>query len=602
MAASIAAPAAGTAEKAGSGRWIVVAAIIAAAGILSAFYGINDYAANTGEVLKNANANHSRFEAVFKDLRDARYRTLNIAAAVLMQSRLTLEPFAKGDRATLIARTEPFFETLKREHGIDQLNFWTPPAVVFYRAGHPNEFGMDLSSYRKSIVAANQRRAAISAVETGLGGVIALRGIAPVVLDDKFVGVLEFVSSFNIPLDRAGQTTGLKWAVSVSKEVSERVERPADSKKDVWQGTDVYYQYSDDATLELMRHMKFDPRAKGHVLADADGRTVYVKAFPVVNFSGAPTVTVATLLDVTKPFNEALTAALLKGIIGFLLMSVLGVFAYVRFGNLREQFGGSLSRQQKEIEERTAACDAALAKLREVDVIKRGFFTNLVAAVNEPLQAVAGQLKTLPPELAKAGVPDDVSGRLKFAAAETARLAALVEDYQQIEMFRQKLVKGDSPPVALAGVVSKALDEDLAMYRRLPQLAITAAVPADLPPTRANPDLLRRAIASLVTYAAQRGGQGKIMVVVARDDAGWVTLSVSGSAYTAAGAPTEALLDESRQFITRLASGGASSAGAGPLVGVVLARVIIEFYGGSLAVSTVKDAPGFVVKLPAATA
>jgi len=38
------------------------------------------------------------------------------------------------------------------------------------------------------------------------------------VVDDKFVGVLEFVSSFDNPLERARETAGLTWAVGLSKE------------------------------------------------------------------------------------------------------------------------------------------------------------------------------------------------------------------------------------------------------------------------------------------------------------------------------------------------------------------------------------------------
>ncbi len=608
--AAMAAPkAAGDAAgKAGAGRWLVVAGIVLAAGVLSAFYGINEYAGGTGAIVKSANNNSARFEAIFRDLLQARYRTLNIAAEVMLQSRVTVEAFAKDDRAGLVGRMEPFFETLRKDHGVEQLNFWQPPAKVYYRAGQPNNFGMDLSAFRKTIVAANERRQRVSAIETGQGGVIALRAIVPVVVDDKFVGVIEFVSNFNIPLERASETSGLKWAVSLNKETSERVERPADSKVDVWQGNDVYYRYSDPGTAETIRAVQFDARAKSHTLVSTQGRTVFVKTFPVINFSGQPTITVATVLDVTQPFAEVSRAAAIKSGILFLLLSVLGSVAFIKFGQIKAQFGGALSRQKKELDERTASCDAALAKLREVDLIKRGFFTNLVTAINEPLQAVAGQLKALPSAVEAAGAGKDVIERVNFALAETTRLSRLVEDYQQIEMFRQKLVKSASPLVTLPAVLAKTLEEDLAIYRRLPQLTISMTVPADLPPTRADGDLLRRAFAALVAYAAQRAGQGRITLSGSQDEAKWLVVTITGSAFSGVGAPNEALLDESRQFLTRLAgdttSGASPNAGpvanGGPLVSVVLARIIFEFYGGSLSVSENKDAPGFIVRLAAA--
>ncbi len=580
-----------------SSGWAVIFTVLAA-GVLAAFYGINEYASGTGVIVKSANGNHLRFEAVFRDLKDARFRALNLAAATMLQSRVTLEAFAKDDRAALVGRTEPFFETLQKSHGIEQLNFWLPPAKVYYRAGSPTVSGMDLSSFRKSIMAANERRTAISAIETGLGGAIGLRAITPVNVDGKFVGVIEFVSNFKIPLERASETSGLNWALSLNKETSERVERPVDPKNDAWQGNDVYFNYSDPLTAQTLREIKFDPRAKDHSLAKAGGRTVYVKAFPVVNFSGVPTITVATVLDVTDSFAEVFRSAAIKAVILFLLVSILGSVAIIKFAQIKAQFGGTLSRQKKELEERAASCDAALAKLREVDLIKRGFFTNLVTAVNEPLQAVAGQLKALPAEFETSGASKEVVDRLHFALSETTRLSLLVEDYRQIEMFRQKLVKGDSPSVSLAAVVATTLDEELALYRRLPQLAIGVAIPAELPPTRADADLLRRAIAGLVGFAAQRAGRGRIVLAGSLDEANWLVLSITGSAFTDAGAPSEALLDESRQFMARLASGSSPAANGGPLVSLVLARIIIEFYGGSLSVSGSKDAPGFIVRLP----
>ncbi len=591
------------------GKMIVVLVVMAAAGLLAAFYAINEYATGTGAIVTNANKNAGRFEAVFRDLVQARFRAMNLAADVMLQSRVTVEAFAKDDRANLVARMEPFFkETLEKTHGVTQLNFWQPPAKLYYRAGDAKSFGQDLGTFRKSVVAANERRQRMSAIETGAGGVIAIRAIVPVVVEDKHIGVVEFATGFDIPLDRASTTTGLKWAVGLVKEVSERVERPADPKTDAWKGTDVFYLYSDPITGETVRTMEFEPRAKDYTLAKAGSKTVFVKTFPVVNFSGVPTIVVANVLDVTDAFSEVLQSVAIKTGILFLIITVAGSVGVIKFGQMRDGLTRALNRQKVELEERAAACDAAVAKLKEVDVIKRGFFTNLVAAVSEPLQAVAGQLQSVAPtvEAIAAGRTPDASAcevmrdRFAFALSETTRLGRLASDYQQLELFRQKLVKADNPLLHLTDVIGRAVNEDLASYRRLPQLAITSAMPADLPATRADADLLRRAIAGLVGYAASRGGQGKIALTGRVDAAGWLEISISGSAFAAAGAPDEALLDESRQFLARLGASPTASPNGAPLVGVVLSRVIIEFFGGSLEASAKANDPGFLFRLPVA--
>ena len=68
--AAIAGTAAETAkEKVSSGKWFFVFAIVVAAGILSGFYAVNDYASGTGAIVKSANNNSARFEAIFRDIK-----------------------------------------------------------------------------------------------------------------------------------------------------------------------------------------------------------------------------------------------------------------------------------------------------------------------------------------------------------------------------------------------------------------------------------------------------------------------------------------------------------------------------------------------------
>ena len=452
-------------RKANAGRLWVVAAIVAVSAILSGFYAIDEYAAGTGAAIKTARDDAGDFQSVFQDLMQARFRVLGLAADVMLQDRTAMEAFAKNDRAALVARIEPFFAEVRKNHNLEQLNFWTPPAKLFYRAGKPNEVGVDVSRYRRTIVAASERQERVLAVETGISGHVDVRAIVPVVFDGKFVGTLELASNFDVPLERASEVSGLKWALGITRESSDRVERPADPKIDSWQKDEVFFRYADPDTAHIMHLISFDPGSKTFALVNAKDRTIFVKSFPVIDFAGAPSITIAILRDLTDTFSAAMRTAVTRSLIAFVALSVIGSFAYVRFGQIRQKLTGMVGRQRKELEERVAFCDAAVARLKEVDLIKRGFFTNLVTAVNEPLQAVAGQLAALVPAADKAG-DRAISDRLNFALAETTRLSRLVEDYQQVELFRQRLVKSDAPLVSLNHLVGRAIDEDLAVDPR----------------------------------------------------------------------------------------------------------------------------------------
>ncbi|WP_163413643.1 hypothetical protein, partial [Escherichia coli] len=80
----------------------------------------------------------------------------------------------------------------------------------------------------------------------------------------------------------------------------------------------------------------------------------------------------------------------------------------------------------------------------------------------------------------------------------------------------------------------------------------------------------------------------------------------AGTAFAAAGAPTEALLDDSRQFIARLAGPVRPFDANGTMMALVLSRMIAEYYGGRIEIAKGAGAgdhsePGFVVVLPAAS-
>jgi signal transduction histidine kinase len=580
-----------------NGRLWILGAIVAGAAVLAGFYGIDTYSAGTNAAISQSTEDARDFETVFRDLLKQRSLVMSMAAEVLLQDTTTMEAFARQDRATLVARMEPFFEELKKRHSVEQLNFWLPPATIYYRAGQPNDFGTDVSKYRRTVVAANERRQPVIAVETGINGRVDVRAITPIVVDGKFAGSLEFASNLDAPLASASATADQKWAVGISREVSERVDRPTDSRSDVWQKDDVFYLFSDPQTAQLLRSVSFDPNAQGYTLAnDRHHHTIFVRTFPVIDFGGTPSIIVAIVDDLTNDFANVLRSVLIKSGVLFVVLAAVGIYAYVKFGQIRARLTGMVGSQRRELAQQVAVGQAALAKLKEVDLIKRGFFSNLVSAINEPLQAVTGQLATLAPAMAKAD--PGTAGRLGFVMSETSRLSQLVQDYQQVELFRQKLVKADTAPVSLAAVAAKVVEDDLVAYRRLPQFSVASAVPADLAPVRADAELLRRAIAGIIAMAAQRSGKGAATIAATRDAEQWLVLTITGSAFSGAALPTEAMLDESRQFLARLGAVDCADASGGELVGLVLARTIVEFYGGSLAVSA--GEPGFIVRLPAA--
>jgi len=578
----------------------LIIGLILGSALISIFYATSSYKTQTEHVIEMADGRSKQFEVVFNELKNARFRAMGIGADTLLQSRVTIDPFIKRDRAALSAKIDPFFAFLKEKHGVAQVNFWIPSATMFYRAGAPELGQFDGSKFRPSVVAANTRQERIMAVETGQGGIIAIRGIVPVIWEDKFHGVLEFVSDFSIPLNGASVESQFKWAASISKERFAQVERSRNDKEDAEKGNDIYINYSDSQTRDIIKSIDFDPRSKDHKIVDRDGQKIYVKTFPVYNFSGVPAITIAMVDDLTDQFNAAFKSAVIKGGILFLLLAAALVAGYSKLDHLRTGILGSIGAERRALKERMARGDAAIEKLKDLDTLKRRYFSSLMAAINSPLLAVSGQISGIKNALEANGGSSrgDIDKRIDFSIKEIDGLQNLVADYEQIELFRQTLVRADAKLLSVPAVIEDVLS-GLDLARRLPNLQVNLDIPDGLPSTYGDNRLLAGAISRLITHTTNTSGSGTLNITMRSNGEDSLILSFSGSAYAGSLAPTAALLDEARQFMAELSTGFISDGKREKLIGLILAKVVIEHFGGVLEAGSSED-PGFRVRFPVA--
>jgi methyl-accepting chemotaxis protein len=105
------------------------------------------------------------------------------------------EAFAQRDREALSKLFIPGFGVLKQSYGVRQFQFHTPPATSFLRVHKPKKFGDDLSSFRHTVVDANQNHREIQGLEVGVAG-LGVRGMVPVTYQGKHQGTVEFGMSF----------------------------------------------------------------------------------------------------------------------------------------------------------------------------------------------------------------------------------------------------------------------------------------------------------------------------------------------------------------------------------------------------------------------
>jgi len=103
----------------------------------------------------------------------------------------------QGDRAVAIASIEKISQKYKNETNFKniKLHIHDKDVKSFLRSWEPEKFGDDLKSFRATINKVKEQKKAMHAIEVGQAG-LSIRGIAPVLKEDAYVGSLEFMQAF----------------------------------------------------------------------------------------------------------------------------------------------------------------------------------------------------------------------------------------------------------------------------------------------------------------------------------------------------------------------------------------------------------------------
>lgn len=582
--------------KTKSNPWVITGLILLSL-LVASFIAISAYKTRTDHIVELAESNFKKFEVIFEELVKSRFRAMALGADVLLHDEELIKFFEERDRKKVRKNLDEFYESIRERHDLTQISLYTPPAILFYRAHQPELAQLDMSKIRHAVVEVSKKQQRLMAVETGAGGVVGIRALVPVFKDEEFQGLIEFVTSFHFPLEEAADRTGMSWAFGITKSVWENVERPNNDKTDIKKGEDIYFEYSDNVTQDTIRKADFDPRNTKFIITDAGEKKIFLHTLKVPSFNGEPVVTVVVVGDLTSQFASAMMDAWTRFAIAFLVLSLLFVIGYVKLDSIRAGMMGSFGAQRQQMETQIALGLVAIEKVKELDAFKRSFFALLMSSISEPLISITGQLKAAARMLGGT-VSSAPQQHLAFALAESDNLLRLVADYEQIEVFRQGLVKSTSSLMSIATSIDR-MQANVAFYQRFPQFHVKTEIQPNLPDTRGDPALVEKALSNLIAYAAFLSGKGELNIALSHDSDQWLLINLNGSAFDGSNAPKETLLDESRQFLERMALGLTPEGSNKSLVGLVLARLIIEHFGGSLAISG-GHAPGFIVRLPAA--
>ncbi|MBI3288759.1 MAG: HAMP domain-containing histidine kinase [Elusimicrobia bacterium] len=293
----------------------------------------------------------------------------------------------------------------------------------------------------------------------------------------------------------------------------------------------------------------------------------------------------AARLAMARDLSSAAAAVLLVGVLlsfplGWSLTSRL-----VAVESAMKQVGeGRLnlnvpSSGNDEISRLSRGLNRMIARLKEVDEMKRTFVASVTHELRSPLFAIESYVKELLRE-SSALSPED-RRRLERVEANAARLARFVTSLLDLAKIERGQLDYRPRVVELARLV-----EDSAEFQRSRAreggLSLEFSAEEGLPAIRVDPDLITQVVANLVSNAIKftRTG-GRIMVSVRRRGEG-IECAVAD---TGVGIPRDALARLFKPF-----ERGADPLRAGGTgLGLSISKAIVERHGGRI---TVESEPG----------
>ena len=151
-------------------------------------------------------------ERFLEEIREKGNQAMSLAAVTAENRQVQLR-LAEQDRQALIHLLMPIYVQLRMDLDITQFHVHLPGAVSFLRLHSLEEFGDDMSGYRKTIMDALRTGRPVGGLESGLTG-FGIRGVAPVFLHGKIVGSVEIGHSFDRALlERLHERWGVDLAL-----------------------------------------------------------------------------------------------------------------------------------------------------------------------------------------------------------------------------------------------------------------------------------------------------------------------------------------------------------------------------------------------------
>ncbi len=240
-------------------------------------------------------------------------------------------------------------------------------------------------------------------------------------------------------------------------------------------------------------------------------------------------------------------------------------------GELAHSFNDMATQLEKDVNE-----------LHQQEQWRRELIMNITHDLATPLTAIAGLGESLVDGVNQDREDYEATGRI--IARETLRLRRLVKDLHLMSKVEAGALHPERKSVRLAPLADEVLAVLITEFERA-GVEPRNAIPYDLPPVMADPDMLSRVFSKLCDNALRHTPSGGIVILEAIQRNNQIIVAVTD---TGEGIPTEALPRVFERFYRGDSARQAVKGGSG--LGLAIVRAIIDAHGGIIGAENVPNA------------
>ena len=269
------------------------------------------------------------------------------------------------------------------------------------------------------------------------------------------------------------------------------------------------------------------------------------------------------------------------------------VKSLTRIKRLYDQLRAANHALEQRVAERTAELQRALRELKELDRLKSEFIANVSHELRTPLLHVKGAV-TLLADGALGTLTSEQTRGLRVAEEAAEQLEQVVEDVIDFNEVHGRAL--DLEPVPLAEACQSALQALLPRIQRR-RVNVRLAVPAELPPVRADAPALTRVLRHLLGNAVKFSPPDGLVQILAERRGDHIRVAVQDQG---PGIPPE---ERQRIFTLFYQSDGSATRRAGGMgLGLALVRKLLAAHGTQIELETeVGRGSAFAFELPIAS-